>query len=246
MSLPEPGASAPSAVDSLARSAPRFLVYCGLLVFLLNIAVAWTVVVRSNAAINAPLMSSAVAEPSAAAAALEVWFESARAAQTAEGGGLSAEAHSQNLLLLDRLIQADFYQRLIGSNQTLQIAGMALAFSFLALGFSLYVLGIRGAFSLKVGKNDPDSSARLAFAASTPGLLCFLLAAVVTCIALTREFDVSLGGAELAPVPVAREQAREAAPPAPPARGGAADENALLQAFAEDERAEASGSPVKP
>lgn len=242
MSPPEPAAPVPSAVDSLARSAPRFLVYCGLLVFLLNIAVAWTVVIRSNAAINAPLMSADGPKPSAAASALKAYFTATTVATPPPSGATTDALSSDRLVLLDRLIKADFYQRLIGNNQTLQIAGMALAFSFLALGFSLYVLGIRGAFSLSVGQSDPNSSARLAFAASTPGLLCFLLAAVITCIALTRDFDVSLGDVEVgrpAPTPA---KTPEAPPDPADLFDGEADREEFIRALA----AEAAEDSAKP
>ena len=59
--------------------------------------------------------------------------------------------------------------------------GMAAAFSFLALGFALFVFGIDSSFKLSA-EHRPTGKATIA--ASSPGILCIVLSAILAGMAM--------------------------------------------------------------
>lgn len=96
-------------------------------------------------------------------------------------------ANWEKLVFLDRVIENDVNHRNIANKQTTVMASMAISFALIALGFSLFVMGIEAAYEISV--TSPTYS--LVLQACSPGLLCFLLAAAVVCVGLTRKADVN-------------------------------------------------------
>jgi len=82
----------------------------------------------------------------------------------------------------------------ITNHQSLALLGIGLAISLLAIGFALFLLGADGAFRLHAaGRNDNS----LMFQSTAPGLLCFLLAAILIGMSMTRSSQLDTGGAVL-------------------------------------------------
>jgi hypothetical protein len=205
------GGSDGSAITVLAGSRPMALVIAGLAIFLINIGLAWWVTFSSNAIIGRPLLALHDGQPSAIAEALKQ----------------APLAHPNAMFLLHRVVEAELYHRLIANKQMLLTVGMAMSFGMMAVGFALFVLGVQSAYSIS-GSAGPSTQA--AITAASPGLLCFLLAAAIAIIALTRETNVGLSTFTVYP---GVQNSNPTGSP-PDDRPGKVDFNAIEQAMKND------------
>lgn len=199
----DPPPAAPSAVDVLSHSMPHRLVVGGLLVFFLNMLLARAIAIHSNQSINRPYYDSTPSSFSAAAEALRQ----------------APDASPNTMFLLHRIIEAELHHGLVANKQTLLVVGMAVCFGLMSIGFALYIMGIKGAFSFSVSSGGNASpTPALTLVGTAPGLLCFLLAAVVAVVALTRTFQAHLGSYNVFPdtPPPATQEAPSAIPPSIP------------------------------
>ena len=118
------------------------------------------------------------------------------------GGALSAtgealkqatSAEPDKLVFLNRVVENDVNHRNIANKQTTVIVAMAASFSLIALGFALFVMGFEAAY----GVSGTSPAGSVVIQATSPGLLCFVLAALVICFAITRRTDVRFAPMEL-------------------------------------------------
>jgi hypothetical protein len=157
------------------RSRNFWLIVCGLIISLLNMGAAWYLINSSNKFVMTGLVSSG--GTSATSEALK--------------GAFFADA--DKLTFLNRVVENDVNHRNIANKQTTVIVAVAASFSLIALGFALFVMGFEAAYT--ISGNSPGGS--LVIQAASPGLLCFVLAALVICFAITRRTDVRFAPMEL-------------------------------------------------
>jgi len=151
------------------------LVILGVLICLINMGLAWRLIESSNHFV----MTGLVADKNTSA--------------TNEALKQAATADANKLLFLNKVIENDVNHRNIANKQTAVIVAMAASFSLIAIGFALFVMGVEAAYTIS-GKN---ATASLVVGASSPGLLCFLLAAVVIGVAITRQTSVTFAPLDL-------------------------------------------------
>ena len=144
----------------------------GIVIFLLNMIVAWWVVCSSKQFIATPM-------PNAALAAMP-----------------TGRGPINQLIFASRIEEINVHLRAMANQQTTVIIGMASAFSFVAVGFALFVMGIRSAFSFS-GTAGPNH--RLVLSSASPGILCFVLSAGIMLFALSRPIALQLGGLSFQP-----------------------------------------------
>jgi hypothetical protein len=171
------------------------LVLVGVLISLANMYVAWSVIASSNSFVMTGLVS--------------------KGGLTATSQALEMVSNSspEKIGFLDRIVQADVNHRLIANKQTIVIVALASSFSLMAIGFALFVMGIEAAYSIE-GKNPTGS---LVISASSPGLVCFLLAALVICFSLSQKSNVKFDPIENRPTSDSTlvEDAERLPPPVP-------------------------------
>lgn len=145
------------------------LVIIGVGICLLNMGAAWFLIRSSNKFV----MTGLIGDSKSSSATNEVLNQ----ARTATW---------EKLIFLDRIVEYDVNHRNIANKQTIVIVAMAASFSFVAIGFALFVMGVEAAYT--ISGNSPKES--LVIQATSPGLVCFLLAAIVVCVAITRRTEV--------------------------------------------------------
>jgi hypothetical protein len=151
------------------------LVLCGVAIALLNMGIAWYVIWSSNAFV----MTGLVTKDNVSA--------------TSQAVSMITDATSDQLIVLNKLVEADVNHRLIANKQALIIAAMAASFSLVAVGFALFVMGVEAAYTIS-GKNPTGS---IVFQASSPGLICFLFAALIICFSVGQRMSVDFGNIRL-------------------------------------------------
>lgn len=150
----------------------RWSFAAGIVIFLINMVVAWWVVCSSKQFIATPM-------PNAALASIP-----------------SGRGPINQLIFASRIEEINVHLRAMANQQTTVIIGMASAFSFVAVGFALFVMGIRSAFSFS-GEAGPNH--RLVLSSASPGILCFVLSAGIMIFALSRPIALQLGGLSFQP-----------------------------------------------
>ena len=144
------------------------LVLCGVGICLLNMALAWILIISSNKFV----MTGLVTDRSSSATSMAI--------------KLAPDANADKLVFLDRLIESDVDHRTVANKQTVVIVALAASFSLIAIGFALFVMGVEAAYTIS-GSNP---TGRLVIQASSPGLVCFILATLTICFAITQRSDV--------------------------------------------------------
>lgn len=165
----------PKVQQSLLNRYGRGSVTAALTVFLLNMGGAWWLAWDATQAVNRPLVGS---DSTATSRAID-------AAPTA-----SANTH----ILLNRVMDNELQLRHVQNRQVLSVVAMAAAFALMAIGFALFVMGAEGAFQVEGGVS---SKGNIILKATAPGLLCFLLSAVVLVMSLSDRVDVRTGTFQL-------------------------------------------------
>lgn len=148
----------PSAIASASRRWPGWLVFSALLVFFVNMSVAWYVTLVTTQTMRQQ-----------AGGAVDVQ------------GTKNADVENRTFPL-DRIA--------VTSRQLLLVIGMSTGFGMMAIGFALFVLGIDSVYNVNAGTGP---SATLSLSASSPGLLCFVLAAIIMIVAMTRSMTIEVG-----------------------------------------------------
>ena len=157
----------------------RWCFVAGVLIFLANMIVAWWVVCSSKNFISQPLLSDQAHQNG-----LSQWLQSA------------SRGSANQLVFGNRMAEMEVHLKAMANQQTTVIVGMAASFSFVAIGFALFVMGIRSAFTLS-GQSGPNH--RLVLSAASPGILCFVLSAAIMVFALSRPIQLQLGGFTVQP-----------------------------------------------
>jgi len=155
----------------------RGLVLLGAAIFVLNMMYTWNLVKESNKLIQEPLAT----DKSATVRALKH----------------VSEANANMIITINHIVDAQLLYKVALNKHNMVIVAMATAFGLIAVGFSLFVMGIEGAFEFK---GDAGQVGRVILKATSPGLLCFLLAAAIMIYALTRGGSpISLQGVTVFP-----------------------------------------------
>lgn len=150
----------------------RWSFAAGIVIFLVNMIVAWWVVCSSKQFIATPMPNAALASMPA------------------------GRGPVNQLIFASRMEEINVHLRAMANQQTTVIIGMASSFSFVAVGFALFVMGIRSAFSFS-GAAGPNH--RLVLSSTSPGILCFVLSAGIMLFALSRPIALQLGGLSFQP-----------------------------------------------
>ncbi|MFT5684072.1 MAG: hypothetical protein ACI8RZ_005013 [Myxococcota bacterium] len=89
------------------------------------------------------------------------------------------------------LVPFELTLRSIQNTQSLGVIGIATAFALVSIGFSLFVMGAKGAFEVTASAAERGS---LVLRATAPGLLCFVLGAVIVLqtLRIRAETDISV------------------------------------------------------
>jgi hypothetical protein len=184
------------------------LVLCGVAIAVLNMTIAWFVIVSSNRFV----MTGLVTNDSVSV--------------TSRALSMITDAKPNQLMIINQLIEADINHRLITNKQAIVIVSMAASFSLVAIGFALFVMGVEAAYT--ISGNNPTGS--IVIQASSPGLACFLFAAVIICFSVTQKSSVKFANIQLSPdAQQASEEGQRLETPAPvpsryserPSKGGA-------------------------
>lgn len=116
--------------------------------------------------------------------------------------------HSNNMLLRSHAINTQVHLKGVTNKQSIIIVAIGSGFALLAIGFALFLIGADGAFTINA--TAPESS--LVLSSTAPGLLCFVLAALLIGFGVSRKHEINLGST--AYVSLARGEA--VSPSAPP------------------------------
>jgi hypothetical protein len=165
------------------RSSSVVLVGVGVFVCLLNIGAAWWLIQSSNKFV----MTSLIGDSKSPSATKEALIQAQAPTATWE-----------KLIFLDRIVENDLNHRNVANKQTAVIVAMASSFSLVAIGFALFVMGVEAAYTIS---GTSPTTGNLVIQATSPGLACFVLAAIVTCVAITRQTEVSFSPMELSQNP---------------------------------------------
>ena len=96
--------------------------------------------------------------------------------------------------------------KLMANKHSLVLTCFGAAFALAAIGFSLFVIGADGAFKI-MANSSPNT--KLAVTGTAPGLLCFVLSALLICVGVTQKIAFNL---PLLPYPMLQESAKQPAP----------------------------------
>tara|TARA_E500000318_G_scaffold68807_1_gene63654 strand:+ start:1575 stop:2123 length:549 start_codon:yes stop_codon:yes gene_type:complete len=111
---------------------------------------------------------------------------------TAASIAISLEDKSdQGYLLRNRLLDTELMMRSSQNTYAVIVVSTSLAFSLLAIGFALFVMGADGAFRIEGAAQEKGS---VVLQATAPGLLCFLLAGIIVINVLSTEMVIQPSG----------------------------------------------------
>ena len=161
--------------SSLLKRAGPWSVGLAVVVFLLNMAAAWYIVGDSTILISKPLVGESTSAVSAVLAAAD-------------------EATPNQMVLLNRVVDTELLLRTIQNRQSLTVVSMCAAFALIAIGFALFVMGAEGAFSFSGEVKDRGT---LVLQSASPGLLCFVLAAIIVGMTIKIETNVTPPGIQV-------------------------------------------------
>lgn len=100
--------------------------------------------------------------------------------------------HANNIQLRTHVINTQVHLKGVTNKQSIIVVAIGSGFALMAIGFALFLIGADGAFSIQ----SETSSNKLVFTATAPGLLCFVLAALLIGMGLTRKHEINLGGSQ--------------------------------------------------
>lgn len=170
-SEPEPPvdeAQGSSRVRTLVERASGVSLLLATLVFLANMVGAWWIMQDSGKVIARALVG-----------------EEATAVSEALAAAPDTSANGQ--VLLNRILDTELMLRTAQNQHTIIVVAMSAAFALVAVGFALFVMGAEGAFKLQGAVGDHGN---MVIKSTAPGLLCFVLAALVICFALRTKMEL--------------------------------------------------------
>ena len=144
----------------------RGLVLVGAAIFVANMIYTWKLVRDTNALIQRPLAT-----------------DTEGGSATVRGLKLISDANANVIITVNHLIDAQVLYKVALNKHNMIIVAMATSFGLVAVGFALFVMGIEGAFEFQ---SNAGEVGRVILKATSPGLLCFLLAAAIMFYALNR------------------------------------------------------------
>ena len=164
----------------------RTLVMTGIVIFIANFAIAWVFAFWSQYYVTHPLVERPLVKPGR-----DVPEAKGREGYLFGATELAMEmidgANPNTCVFLNRAMESEVHLKYISNMQAIMIVGMACGFGLIAVGFSLFVMGIQGAYEFRAGTGDDGT---VILKATSPGHLCFLLAAVLILFALSRDASV--------------------------------------------------------
>lgn len=157
----------------------RLLLVIGVLIFAINMFFAWWVVFESNEFIRQGLVGTGGNKQ-----VMDFVLENLN------------QANANEIILKTRAIETEVHLKAIANRQTMAVVAMAAGFGLLAIGFALFVMGIESAFQLSGSAGEIGG---VVLKASSPGLLCFILAAIIFVVASQTKHEMSFGSLSVYP-----------------------------------------------
>ncbi len=154
--------------EGLSRVQRLWIVFGAVAVVLLNMAFAGYVMYASSERIQ----FGAVDQATVAALA----------------GGIQGATNAA--VMRSKSIDAIVNMKLVSNKQAIGVVAVAGAFSLMAMGFALFLLGADGVFRLQA---DAAQGAKLIFSGTAPGLFCFLMAAGLIAAVIFHRSELQLG-----------------------------------------------------
>jgi len=172
----------------MKETTERWLIRVAVFLFLVNIGCAWWTMFGTNSHIATPA-SDREAQPI---------HEALKQARPEDAANL--------VQYRIRALEADVHLKAVSNKQSMVVTSMAGAFSLIAVGLALFVMGARGARDASGNPNEEvnvelsaGEHGKLLIYATSPGLLCFVLAAIVMCFAVGQKTTIDLRPYDLQP-----------------------------------------------
>jgi hypothetical protein len=143
-----------------------------MLIFIVNMAFAWSVVNRTVDSIDTQLMSGGVLIP-----------------ENGVSIGHMNEAAPNTMAYMGKLAEVHVLLKAASNMQMIQVVAMACAFGLLAIGFALFVMGIESAFDMNI---QSQALGKVVISATAPGLACFVLVALIIGITIATRGEMKL------------------------------------------------------
>ena len=175
--MPQPDGQRPTFM--MKDKGAMTLIVIGVVLFIANMGFAWFVAIDSTKFVTSDLVDSK--NPS----------DPVKQVLTR-----TREAKPNEQVTLNRVVDAKVHLKSVSNKQAAVMVGMASGFALLAIGFALFVMGVKGAFEADF---DAGEKGKLVLSASSPGILCFVLAAAVLMFAVSRDHHIELGEVKLNP-----------------------------------------------
>ena len=97
--------------------------------------------------------------------------------------------YANNLNLRVHAINTQVHLKGITNKQSIIIVSIGSGFAFIAIGFALFLIGADGALHVK----NESIDSKLMLSATAPGIVCFVLAAILIFMGVTREYKLDIG-----------------------------------------------------
>ncbi|MEM7011729.1 MAG: hypothetical protein AAF585_09615 [Verrucomicrobiota bacterium] len=152
----------------------------GVVVFLINMGLAWKVMFDTRASLTKPMILSGTND-SPNLETLSATFQDMKA---------------NELAALTRTLDNNIHLKAISNKQSLVVVTMASAFSLVAIGFALFVMGIEGSFRFNA---ESQQLGKILLASGSPGLACFLFAGIILSVAVTQKTSLDMRPMTLQP-----------------------------------------------
>jgi len=139
----------------------RRMTIAGLIIAAINVALGWWMLIRAGSV--TPIVSP---------------DRFADSVQALRPDSLAERSEVRSLLVTSFLVAND---------HAVAVVVLAFAFTMVALGFALFVMGVESAFEFQGGQSDFGS---VAIRATAPGLICFVLATILLAFTISRRTPV--------------------------------------------------------
>lgn len=103
-------------------------------------------------------------------------------------GDLDSPVTTNDYLLRTHVIDNQTMLKGIINKQSLSILAIGSGFAFMSIGFALFLIGADGAFKFQ----GEHSGAKIVVSSTAPGIACFVLAALLVGIGITRTTQLNI------------------------------------------------------
>jgi hypothetical protein len=173
------------------------LFYAGIAIALINMGLAWGVAIYSDESIGQPLLS--VNGPDLTAREATALVAGAGAISHGPGDAnhqilipaTNATVDPNVHIFAQQVVGLDVTLRVLSNRHILSMVAIGCSFTMMAIGFSLFVMGIQSAYAFKAGS---DGNGTVALQATAPGLLCFVLATAIVISTMLHPTEITTGG----------------------------------------------------